>query len=71
MLKVRLMGTKEDILMFQGFLLQHAPELNVISISDIFTNSGTERYYRCYTEVEFNDMVKPHVAGKQVPDERH
>ncbi len=47
MLKVRLMGTKEDIVKFWKFL-QNAPELNVIDISDIFTNSGTERYYRCY-----------------------
>ena len=70
MLKVRLMGTLEDIVKFQEFL-QYAPDLNVIDISDIFTNSGTERYYRCYTKVEFKNMVKTHVTGKQVPDERH
>jgi hypothetical protein len=70
MLKVRLMGTKEDIVKFWKFL-QNAPELNVIDISDIFTNSGTERYYRCYTKVEFKNMVITHVTGKQVPDERH
>lgn len=51
MLKIRLMGTREDILWFQE-VLQNMPGINVINPSDIFTNSGTSRYYRFYTGVE-------------------
>lgn len=56
MLKVRLMGTREDIQWFQN-LIQNMPELNVMSISAIYSNSGTSNYYRCYTEIENKNLT--------------
>ena len=51
MLKVRLMGTKNDIKWF-GKILRRNPKIEVIEFSDLFPNKGTKRYYRAYVEVK-------------------
>lgn len=51
MLKIRLQGTVRDIHWFQRFLERH-PEIRVLQKSDIFTNKGTNRYFRSYAEIE-------------------
>lgn len=51
MLKIRLMGTKSDIRWFQNFL-QIDSDIEVLELSDIYPNKGTDRYYRSYAEVE-------------------
>ena len=53
MLKIRLMGTREDIAFFQR-LVQNMPEFSVMSVSDVYSNSGTNRFFRCYIDVEKN-----------------
>lgn len=53
MLKIRLMGTREDIAFFQR-LVQNMPELSVMSVSDVYSNSGTNRFFRCYMDVKKN-----------------
>ena len=53
MLKIRLMGTREDIEFFQR-LVQNMPELSVMSVSDVYSNSGTNSFFRCYMDVEKN-----------------
>ncbi|RHS89763.1 hypothetical protein DW920_03940 [Clostridium sp. AM42-36] len=50
MLKVRLMGTKNDIVWFQKILQRH-PKVEVLEISELYNNKGTSKYYRAYTEV--------------------
>ena len=45
MLKIRLMGTKGDIEWFQKL------QVKVLETSDLYTNKGTTRYYRCYMEI--------------------
>ena len=50
MLKVRLMGTKNDIKWF-GKILQRNPKIEVTEFSDMFPNKGTKKYYRTYVEV--------------------
>lgn len=50
MLKVRLMGTKNDIKWF-GKILQRNPKIEVTEFSDMFLNKGTKKYYRTYVEV--------------------
>ena len=47
MLKIRLMGTKSDIAWFQRLMKNHL-QVKVLETSDLYTNKGTTRYYRCY-----------------------
>ncbi len=51
MLKVRLMGTKNNIKWF-GKVLQRHPKVEVIEFSELFPNKGTKKYYRAYVEVK-------------------
>jgi len=51
MLKVRLMGTKNDIKWFEKVLRRH-PKIEVIEFSDFYTNKGTNKFYRVYVEVQ-------------------
>ena len=48
------MGTKSDIRWFQNFL-QIDSDIEVLELSDIYPNKGTDRYYRSYAEVERKD----------------
>lgn len=45
MLKIRLQGTVRDIRWFKRLLERH-PEIRVLQMSDIFSNKGTNRYFR-------------------------
>ena len=49
MLKIRLMGTKNDIKWFERILQRH-PKIEVLEFSDLYTNKGTNRFYRVYVE---------------------
>lgn len=51
MLKVRVMGTKNDIKWFRR-LLERENKLEVTEFSDAFPNKGTNRFYRAYAEVK-------------------
>ncbi len=51
MLKIRLMGTKNDIKWFER-ILQRNPKIEVLEFSDLYTNKGTNRFYRAYVEVK-------------------
>lgn len=51
MLKIRLMGTKNDIKWFERTLQRH-PKIEVLEFSDLYTNKGTNRFYRVYVEVK-------------------
>lgn len=55
MLKVRLMGTKNDIKWFKK-ILQRTPKLEVTEFSGLFPNKGTNKFYRAYVEVEKNNI---------------
>ncbi len=55
MLKVRLMGTKNDIKWFKK-ILQRTPKLEVTEFSELFPNKGTNKFYRAYVEVEKNNI---------------
>ena len=50
-LKIRLMGTKNDIKWFEK-LLQRQPKVAVTEVSELYQNKGTNRYYRAYVEVQ-------------------
>ena len=51
MLKVRLMGTRNDIKWFRK-ILQRSSKMEVTEFSDLFPNKGTKKYYRAYVEVQ-------------------
>lgn len=51
MLKIRLQGTVRDIRWFKRLLEKH-PEIRVIQVSAIFSNKGTNRYFRSYAEID-------------------
>lgn len=51
MLKIRLMGTKNDIRWF-GKILQRNSKIEVTEFSDLYSNKGTQKYYRAYVEVQ-------------------
>ena len=51
MLKIRLQGTVRDIRWFTRLLEKH-PEIRVIQVSEIFSNKGTNRYFRFYAEID-------------------
>ena len=51
MLKIRLMGTKNDIKWFEKILCRH-PNLEVLEISAPYLNKGTDRFYRVYVEIQ-------------------
>ncbi len=51
MLKIRLMGTKNDIKWFEK-ILKRQPKVTVMEISELYHNKGTNRYYWAYVEVQ-------------------
>lgn len=59
MLKIRLMGTENDIRWFEG-ILQRQPEVEVAVFSEMYPNKGTNRFYRTYAEIhKANTKQKP------------
>lgn len=50
MLKIRLMGTKNDIKWFEKILYRN-PKVKVTEFSEMYPNKGTNKYYRVYVEV--------------------
>ena len=56
MLKVRLMGTKNDITWFKKIMQRH-PKVEVLEMSDLYPNKGTDKYYRAYAEVKKRNIT--------------
>ncbi len=50
-LKIRLMGTKNDIKWFEK-ILRRLPKVVVTEFSKLYPNKGTNKYYRVYAEVQ-------------------
>lgn len=50
MLKIRLMGTKNDIKWFEK-ILRRNPKVEVTEFSELYMNKGTNKFYRVYVEV--------------------
>lgn len=55
MLKIRLMGTKNDIKWFQK-ILQRNPKVEVTEFSELYTSKGTNKFYRAYVEVQKSNV---------------
>lgn len=57
MLKIRLMGTKSDIAWFQKILSSNN-KIEVLEISELYSNKGTRKYYRAYVQVQKVNLKK-------------
>lgn len=57
MLKIRLMGTKSDIAWFQK-ILSSDNKIEVLEISELYSNKGTRKYYRAYVQVQKVNLKK-------------
>ena len=57
MLKIRLMGTKSDIAWFQKILSSNN-KIEVLEISELYSNKGTRKYYRAYVQVRKVNLKK-------------
>ena len=57
MLKIRIMGTKNDIKWFRK-ILERNPKVEVTEFSEMFSNKGTKKFYRVYVEVEKRNAVR-------------
>ena len=55
MLKIRLMGTKNDIKWFEK-ILKRNPKIKLLEFSDLYANKGTNKYYRVYAEVKKSNV---------------
>lgn len=62
MLKIRLQGTVRDIRWFKRLLEKH-PEIRVIQVSEIFSNKGTNRYFRFYAEIDRISSFENNLIG--------
>ena len=51
MLKLRLMGTKNDIKWF-GNILRRISKIEVTEFSELYPNKGTKKFYRAYAEIQ-------------------
>ena len=57
MLKVRLMGTKNDIKWF-GKILQRKSKVEVTEFSEMYPNKGTKKFNRAYVEVKKRNVAE-------------
>ena len=64
MLKVRLMGTKNDIKWF-GKILQRNSKIEVTEFSDLYPNKGTKKFYRAYVEVKKTNVAESQQRVKE------
>ena len=55
MIKLRVQGTKKNIRRFYE-VLQHTPEIELIQVSKIYTNKGTDQYFRWYADIQIVEL---------------
>ena len=53
--KSQIDGNENDIAWFQKILQRH-PKIEVLEISELYSNKGTNKYYRAYAEVQKSNV---------------
>lgn len=48
-------GNKNDITWFKKIMQRH-PKVEVLEMSDLYPNKGTDKYYRSYVEVKKSNV---------------
>ena len=59
MVKVRLQGTKEDMEWLEK-QMEQLPNVQITESSELFSNKGTNKYFRKYLEIEKTVTVVPY-----------
>ena len=62
MVKVRLQGTKEDMEQLEK-QMEQIPNVQITESSELFSNKGTNKYFRKYLEIEKTATVKEQRKG--------
>ena len=62
MVKVRLQGTKEDMEWLEK-QMEQIPNVQITESSELFSNKGTNKYFRKYLEIEKTATVKEERKG--------
>ena len=62
MVKVRLQGTKEDMEWLEK-QMEQIPNVQITESSELFSNKGTNKYFRKYLEIEKTATVKEQRKG--------
>jgi len=57
LLKIRLQGTEQEIEWFKKILLVMS-QIKVKEFSELYSNNGTKKYFRAYSEIEKVDEVE-------------
>ena len=57
MVKIRLQGTTNEIKRMRR-VIERNRNLRVVSVSDVFANKGTKKYFRQYLDVSFDLQQK-------------
>ena len=57
MVKVRVQGTKEDMEWLEK-QMEQIPNVQITESSELFSNKGTNKYFRKYLEIEKTATVK-------------
>lgn len=57
MVKIRLQGTTNEIKRMRR-VIERNRNLRVVSVSDVFANKGTKKYFRQYMDVSFDPKKK-------------
>lgn len=51
MIKLRVQGTKHNIHQFYETIAK-CPEIKIMQVSEIYSNKGTNRYFRWYADIQ-------------------
>lgn len=57
MVKIRLQGTTNEIKRMRR-VIERNRNLRVVSVSDVFANKGTKKYFRQYMDISFELQQK-------------
>lgn len=57
MVKLRIMGPTNELKRMRR-VIERNRCLDVVSVSEVFSNKGTKRFFRQYMDVSFNDIDK-------------
>ena len=58
MLKIRLMGTEDELEEFKGYLVEEQSSYEVRQISRRYKSKGSRKHLRMYAEIEKNNEDK-------------
>lgn len=55
MIKLRVQGTKNNVRQFYE-VISHNPAVKIIQVSKIYSNKGTNKYFRWYADIQIVEL---------------